>query len=214
MGINTSHRVGAVAGALGLFALAQPAAAAHVDCSQAVSDKVSNTLACQYDSDDQTSGQDDIDEINSIGFFDAFGEGDFAEIAKLDGDFDSSDGDLSGDGDALMGELTISNVMDSMQYVLAFKAGNNNNTSPSDTVLYLLDTGEAIDGLLTVSYMSPLSNVRNGNPRDISNIRLLKRDGDDGGEGPGNGVIPVPAPLALLLTSIAGLGFLSRRRES
>lgn len=74
-----------------------------------------------------------------------------------------------------------------------FRLGQNVRGEPGGTGWVM------IDGVEMVGANDFLFGMK---PKDI---------GDDGGVG---GEIPVPAPLALLLTSLAGLGFLGKRRQA
>lgn len=86
-----------------------------------------------------------------------------------------------------------------LEYMLVFKGGNINNTLPGSVIGYLLTASLG-------TYISPLLNDNNLNPREISHISLYAREGDN------STVVPLPAAAWLLLTGLAGLGFIGRRR--
>ncbi|MEX2519847.1 MAG: VPLPA-CTERM sorting domain-containing protein [Paracoccaceae bacterium] len=195
--------------ALGVFALVAitSTAAVAATCSTGASGKLTQNpgsvaLACDAGStnnDFLNPLQVNTDSIHGFDDWVFAGKDNFEgsdEPAVANIGFTTSGGLQSGTWDIADNTFGLfTNVM------IVIKGGVGNNTQPN-YVAYLLSSLLGTDG----GYLTPFFNLNNGNAKDISHLSAYVR-------GPISAV-PLPAALPLLLTGLAGLGFMARRRAA
>ena len=194
----------------GTAAMAAPAATSCSSFSPDVTDYVTNTSACFVLTGTDGNVSNDINEFNATNFD---GHADWVDLGKVDPYGTAANFKITGDtfsgtsNNPLTGSWEVfSNAITQMysEFVLVFKAGQDQNTDPSAQVGYVIDgtSGE---------WKSML--FGNKNPRGISHVSLYGRGSCDPTPeicGPGVNVVPVPAGLPLLLSAL-GLGVAVRR---
>lgn len=196
--VNYSKLFGTVViGAVLVFGALSGAEAATTSCTSAgfggadISGKVTANAGCAVGSTNNDTLNPTL-QVNDDGFF---GLTDWQFAGKVIENASGIDIGLSITGTTLSGTWSIDDVWATYDSImLVFKDGNG---LPANFVGYLLVSGDTAG-----NYMTPFSNTINGNPKNISHISAYVS----------TSAVPIPAALPLLLTALAGLGFIGRRK--
>ena len=172
------------ASAFGLILLATTSVSDASCISLGIENKVLANAGCELGStnNDFLHNPLQVNKDSMFGYTDWL----FAEKVLEDPEEDIDIGLVLTGGDQ-MGTWSINNVWATYSHVMLVFKGGGGNIEPSTYVGYLLVNGDT-----SGTYMTPFSNLNNGNPTDISHVSGYVRV-----KPPGE-IIPEPASLALV----------------
>jgi hypothetical protein len=169
--------------ALGLFMVVAPSISNASCISLGIENNVLANAGCELGS----TNNDFLNplQVNLDSMF-GFSDWIFAEKVLEDPEEDIDIG-LVLTGNEQSGTWSINDVWDTYSHVMLVFKGGGGNIEPSEYVGYLLVNGDT-----SGTYMTPFSNLNNGNPTDISHVSGYVRV-----KPPGE-IIPEPASISLV----------------
>ena len=172
------------ASALGLFLVAATSISNASCISLGIENKVLANAGCELGETNNDFLHDPL-QVNKDSMF-GYTDWHFAEKVLEDPE-EYIDIGLVLTGGVQNGTWSINDVWDTYSHVMLVFKGGGGNIEPSKYVGYLLVNGDT-----SGTYMTPFSNLNNGNPTDISHVSGYVRVKPPGEE------IPEPASIALV----------------